>query len=257
MRKTLEARRSSAPARAAVQSAQPEARESHTEHVGGDAVGPSVRVSHRTLNLLRECERCFWLHLHGVRRPDGPNGPWTTIERGLDTVIRHYCAPYRDQDVLPPLLSGRLPGRLVTARVGSYVDPDTGLTLVDRPDECLEVDGGLFAPLDHKTRGWAPNGVRDADRLQLDIYALLLGENGHPLAGYGVLVYYVPVDGELHEGFPFQVYVRTVQTNAERARAWLRRARAVLDLARPPEASPHCAYCAELHMPTLPGTYCS
>jgi hypothetical protein len=209
-----------------------------------DAVCRSVRVSQTTLNLLRECERCFWLHLHGVRRPEGPEGPWPTVARGLDTVISHYCAPYRDQNDLPPLLVQHLGGRLVTVRIGPCVDPDTGLTLVDRLDECLEVDGGLFAPLDHKTRGCAPNGVQDAERLQLDVYTLLLAESGYSVAGYGVLLYYVPVDGELHQGFPFRVYVRKVDTDAQRARTWLRRARAVLDLPDPPEASPGCAYCA-------------
>jgi hypothetical protein len=208
-----------------------------------DAVAQSVRVSATTLNLLRECERCFWLHLHGIRRPEGPEGPWPTIARGLDTVISHYCAQYRDQHVLPPLLFDHLRGRLVTARVDSYVDADTGLTLVDRLDDCLEVAGGLFAPIDHKPRGWAPNGVLDADRLQLDVYALLLAENGYSLAGYGVLVYYVPVDGELHQGVPFRVHVHEVDTDAERARTWLRRARAVLDLPNPPEAAPDCGYC--------------
>jgi len=203
-----------------------------------DAVGQSVRVSQATLNLLRECERCFWLHLHGVRRPGGPEGPWPTITRGLDTVISHYCAPYRDQDMLPPLLSHHLRGRLVTVRVGPCVHEETGLTLVDRLDECLEVDGGLFAPLDHKTRGLAPNGVQDADRLQLDVYTLLLADNGYSVADYGVLVYYVPVDGELHQGFPFKVYVRKLYTDAERARIWLRRARAVLDLPDPPSHQP-------------------
>lgn len=208
-----------------------------------DAVGQSVRVSQATLNLLRECERCFWLHLHGVRRPGGPEGPWPTITRGLDTVISHYCAPYREQHALPPLLFQHVGGRLVSVRISPYVDPDTGLTLVDKLDECLEVDDGLFAPIDHKTRGLVPNGVEDADRLQLDVYTLLLAENGYSVAGYGVLVYYVPVDGELHQGFPFQVYVRKVDTDVERAKTWLRRARAVLDLPRPPEPSPDCAYC--------------
>jgi len=208
-----------------------------------DAVCQSVRVSQTTLNLLRECERCFWLHLHGVRRPGGPEGPRPTVARGLDTVISHYCASYRDQDILPPLLSHHLRGRLVTVRIGPCVHEETGLTLVDRLDECLEVDGGLFAPLDHKTRGLAPMGVCAADQSQLDLYALLLAENGYSVAGYGVLVYYVPVDGELHGGFPFRVHVRKVDTDAERARIWLRRARAVLDLADPPEASPDCPYC--------------
>lgn len=208
-----------------------------------DAVGQSVRVSQATLNLLRECERCFWLHLHSVRRPGGSEGPSPTITRGLGTVISHYCAPYRDQDALPPLLLQHLGGRLVSVRVDPYVDPDTGLTLVGKPDECLEVEGGLVAPLDHKMWGRAPNGVEAADRLQLDVYTLLLAENGYSVADYGILVYYVPVDGELHQGFPFKVYVRKLYTDPERARTWLRRARAVLDLPDPPEPSPDCAYC--------------
>jgi hypothetical protein len=86
-------------------------------------------------------------------------------------------------------------------------------------------------------------GVCAADQFQLDLYTLLLAENGYSLAGCGVLVYYVPVDGELHQGFPFRLCVRKVETDPERARMWLRRARAVLDLADPPEASPDCPYC--------------
>lgn len=200
----------------------------------------SLRVSQTTLNLLRECDRCFWLHHKGIRRPEGP---WPTITRGLDTVISQYCAPYRDQDVLPPLVSERVAGRLVTVRVGSCLDPDTEVILTGRLDECLEVDGRLFAPLDHKTRGSAPHSVQDAHQLQLDVYTLLLAESSYPVAGFGVLVYYVPVDGRLHEGFPFEVYVQCVDTDVERARTWLRRARAVLDMPDPPEASLDCAYC--------------
>jgi hypothetical protein len=208
-----------------------------------DAVCRSVRVSQATLNVLRECERCFWLHLHGVRRPGGAESAWPTIARGLDTVISHYCAPYRDQDVLPPLLLQHLRGRLVAVGIGPCFDEETGLTLVDGLHECLEVDGGLFAPIDHKTSGLAPHGVPPADQLHLDLDTLLLAANGYSLAGYGVVAYYVPVDGELHEGFPFKVCVCKVDTDAERARTWLRRARQVLDLADPPEASPECAYC--------------
>jgi hypothetical protein len=201
--------------------------------------GRSVRISQTTLNLLRECERCFWLHFHGVRRPEAP---WATITRGLDRVITRYCKPYRDGGALPPLLA-HLDGKLVTVRLGAYLDPDTGLVLTGRLDECLEVPGGLFAPLDHKTRDAAPNGVHDAHQLQLDVYTLLLAENGYPVAGCGVLVYYVPLDGDLHEGFPFQVYIHDVDTDPERARTWLRRARAILDLPDPPEAAPDCGYC--------------
>ncbi|MGA9350605.1 MAG: PD-(D/E)XK nuclease family protein [Anaerolineae bacterium] len=213
------------------------------KQISVDAVCQSVRVSQTTLNVLRECERCFWLHLHGVRRPGGSEGSWPTIARGLDTVISHYCAPYRDQNALPPLLLQHLRGRLVTVRTGPCFDPDTGLTLVDRLHECLELDGGLFAPIDHKTQGLAPHGVQEAERLQLDLYTLLLAESGYSVADYGILVYYVPVDGELHEGFPFKVHVHKADTDAERARTWLRRARAVLDLADPPEPSPDCPYC--------------
>jgi hypothetical protein len=199
----------------------------------------AARVSPTALNLLRECERCFWLDHHGLARP---RGPFPTITGGLDRVIKRYCAPYHERGVLPPLLKG-LDGVLATVRVRPYLDPDTGLTLTGRLDECLEVPTGLFVPLDHKTRGSQPDGVHDAYQLQLDAYTLLLAESGHAIAGYGVLVYYVPVEGDLHDGFPFRVYVQKVDTDPEAIKLWLRRARAILELPDPPEAAPDCGYC--------------
>lgn len=199
----------------------------------------AARVSPTALNLLRECERCFWLDHNGLARP---RGPFPTITGGLDRVIKRYCAPYHERAVLPPLLE-ELEGALATVRVRPYVDLDTGLTLMGRLDACLEVPGGLFAPLDHKTRGSEPNGVHDAYQLQLDAYTLLLAESGYAIAGYGVLAYYVPVDGHLHDGFPFRVYVQRVDTDPDEARKWLQRARAVLDLPDPPEAAADCDYC--------------
>ena len=36
-----------------------------------------------------------------------------TITTGLDRVIKEYCNPYRTKDHLPPILEGRLPGKLL------------------------------------------------------------------------------------------------------------------------------------------------
>lgn len=114
--------------------------------------GPSawIELSPHTLALLDECPACFWRHYHGLRRPERPVA---TITTGPDRVIKAYVDRYRPE--LPPLLTGKLLGRLVAHRPRRLVweDPKERLTIVGFPDDLLELDDGRVIPLDHKTRG--------------------------------------------------------------------------------------------------------
>ncbi|MGB6836488.1 MAG: PD-(D/E)XK nuclease family protein [Dehalococcoidia bacterium] len=203
--------------------------------------GTRVKVSPTTLNLLRDCPRCFWFRMNGdLKRPTGPP---PVIGQVLDRIIQAYWNSYREQGSFPPLIPS-VEGRPVPPGVREWSDPTTGLVLAGRLDACIEVDGPLYVPVDHKTRGSPPNGTHPAYQLQLDGYALLLEVNGRPSAGYGLLIYYMPRPGQLHEGLPIAVQIDTVQTDPERAQRWMRDAREVLDLPEPPPSSPACEYCA-------------
>jgi len=211
----------------------------NTKHASGQRKGLSV--SPTRLNLLRDCPRCFWFDLkRGVLRP---RGPMPSIVTKLDRDTNGYWNRYACNGLLPPLLQGKLEGVPVFPRVEAWYDRSTGLYVVGRLDACLRVDSGRHIPVDHKSRGSQPNGTHDAYQLQLDVYHLLLGRNGYSMAGFGLLIYYIPEAGELDAGTPWAVDIQRVETDPPRALVWVAKARDMLELARPPEPSPCCEFC--------------
>ena len=206
-----------------------------------------LKVSPSSLNLLRECARCFWLQLKKETRR--PRSPFPSLPSALDRLAKAACKPYHGADVLPPFLKGTgLEGRLVDPHLKAWQEPDTGLVVSGFLDECLEVPGRGFAPLDHKTRGSRTERINASYYVQLDIYALMLQGNGRQLLGEGILVYFIPeFDVEtpwdpVHP-LPFSVDLRRVRTSVRRAIELVRQARNVLDMAEAPDASERCEHC--------------
>ena len=204
--------------------------------------GP-IKVSPGSLNLLRNCPRCFWLQFReGISRP---KSSFPSLPSALDRLAKAACKPYHGADGLPPfLVAVGLEGRLVEPGLKAWREPDTGLVVGGFLDECLEVPGRGFAPLDHKTRGNKVERINAAYYVQLDVYALMLLGNGRPLIGEGYLVYYIPDSPwDPVRDLPFTIDLRRVRVNPRRAQALVKKARQVLDLTQPPESSPRCDYC--------------
>ena len=209
-----------------------------------------VKLSPANLNLLRDCPRCFWLHqVQGIKRPQGP---MASIAVGLDSKIKAYCNTYRASGALPPLLKDKLPGRLIERLPPSFswVDETLKATLWGKLDDCLQLGGSVYAPLDHKTRASKAADVHPAYQLQMDCYTLLLERNQLPTAKQAFLVYYFPKAGALHDGFPFAVDVKPLDTDLDRAYEMFRQAVEILRQPEPPPSSDACAYCAWLKMMT-------
>jgi len=201
----------------------------------------ALSVSQTTLNLLRECPRCFWFHTkaHVARPRDG----WPSVLVRIDEVVCAYWNRYARRGELPPMFSGTLQGVPVTPNLEAWYDRVTGLYLTGRLDACLKIDGRSFAPVDHKSRGSHPRRISSAYLLQLDLYQLLLEKNGYPSAGYGVLNYYIPDKCDLSKGLALTVEVSLVNTSTDRALDWLVRAREVLEMEDPPAPSDLCLFC--------------
>jgi hypothetical protein len=174
------------------------------------------QLSASTLKLFQECPRCFWLHVN--QKLERPRGPFPSLPSGMDRVLKSYFDAYRKDGALPPLIRGKVEGCLATTTLTlGFNDPATGgARLWGKLDDCLILPNRRLAPLDHKTRASAPEDLSYTQRyyqFQMDVYTLLLERNGHQTSRTAYVVYYFPVDGALHDGFPFRVVVHQIATD--------------------------------------------
>ena len=202
------------------------------------------QLSASTLKLFQECPRCFWFHIN--RKIERPRGPFPPLPSGIDRVLKGYFDTYRKRGTIPPLIEGTLEGRLATnALTLGFNDPAARARLWGKLDDCVELPDERLAPLDHKTRASAPDDLSYTQKyyqFQMDVYTLLLERNGYRTSRSAYVVYYFPIEGVLHQGFPFGVAVHKVATDPEAAyQVFLDACRA---LAEPlPEAGVACEFC--------------
>lgn len=210
-----------------------------------------LRLSPTTgLGLFNNCPRCFWIHYNeGVHRP---RGIFPSLPGGMDLVIKDYFDGFRGG--LPPELEGKIDGELFEDvvllnkwrnwRTGmEYHDKELDATLFGALDDCLKI-GDAYGPLDYKTKGSAPVDG-DSERYyqtQLDVYALLLRENGFAPADHGFLVYYYPKKVGENGVVTFEVQPVRLAVDADRAHRVF--AAAVKTLRGPmPKRHTNCEYC--------------
>ncbi len=202
-----------------------------------------IRLSHTGLELMNRCPRCFWLqYKKGIRQPEGIQ---SRLANRFDGIIKRYFDIFRGIGELPPMLEGKVKGKLEQPFQERYTAPiDEQYEFYGKLDECL-VDRKRHTPVDHKTTSSDPNekGIFPAYQAQLDSYAHLLEANGKPITGIGHLVYYYPIHtNELHEGCKMQFLVQTLKTNPEHTRERIARALTVLR-GKMPTPSADCPFC--------------
>ncbi len=209
------------------------------------------QLSASTLKLFLECPRCFWLHINkDIARP---RGPFPSLPTGMDAVLKRYFDTYRRQGTLPPLIDGKLRGTLSTQGLTlGWADAPLDARLLGKLDDCLILSDGRHAPLDHKTRASAPPDLGYTEKyykFQMDVYSLLLARNGHPISQTAYVVYYYPLAGELHEGFPFGVTVHCVDTDPDGAYKVFQSACRLLagSMPSPAEACGFCQWLKTMH----------
>lgn len=206
------------------------------------------QLSPTTINLYRECPKCFWLHM--TKEVKRPRGIFPSLPGGIDRVLKAYLDRFRDDGSMPPFLAGdplMQGARLAQIKMEiGWTDEKTGWRLYGKLDDCLEWrEKKLFAPLDHKTRGSEPGlDVHPAYQAQLDTYTLLLDKTDRPCGDTGCLVYYYPnADGEFSGSIPFTMQVKPVTLNPDAALENFRAAVKCVEGYDMPESANSCEYC--------------
>jgi hypothetical protein len=162
------------------------------------------RLSPSSLNLMRECPRCFWLEKHKVWKR--PVGIFPTLPGGMDRILKIHFDRFRDRGELPPELA-----KSECRDDGCLLFPDKrllkiwrnrfkGIKWKDKEGNILQgaidnllIRGKKLIVLDYKTRGYdLKDDTAEHYRLQMDIYNFLLRKNGYQTEDYSFLLFYVP-----------------------------------------------------------------
>ena len=208
------------------------------------------KLSPSKLNLFLECPLCFWLNEQGVHRPAGP---FPSLPSGMDLAIKRYFDGYRAKGQLPPELKGKVEGKLFddlnllnvwrNNRKGLSWTDDDGNILMGAIDDCL-IDGKNFIVVDFKTRGFElKEDSTSYYQNQLDCYALLLEKNGMKHPGFAYLIYFIPLEIKEHGEVKFDIQIKKMHVDSQRALKTFNNALKLLKGKRPTKHS-ECKFCA-------------
>jgi len=215
-------------------------------------MGFDYSLSPSTIGVLKDCAKCFYDAK--VLKIERPRGIFPSLPGGVDLVMKN-CFDSNRAEWLPCLRDAMVGTQLwgTVEQVNKLRNWRSGLkctitvkgkvvSLIGALDDLVLEPDHSFSPFDTKTKGKEPaNDGSEYYQSQLDLYALMLRENGMVPSGKGYLNYWYPVQ---FEGGSMQwrnkLYVLNV--SAESGALWLAKAVDVLTGPRP-DATPGCEYC--------------
>lgn len=215
----------------------------------------TYKLSPSRLNLFFECERCFWLKVNeGVERP---SGPFPSLPSGMDQKIKEHFDRFRRKNETPPELeevdidAEPLDDKDFLEKARSWQtepkwrDPETGALLRGGVDDLLRSKTGKIIVMDYKTRGYPPKGKNGAPHYyerQVNLYNLIMRENGYETEEFGLILYYYPDRVNGNGDFVFHRELRKVDVDIPGAKQLVRDAVETLEGEKPTH-SDRCDYC--------------
>lgn len=202
-----------------------------------------IWLSHTGLEILERCPRCFWLkYKKGIYQPEGIV---SRLANRFDAVLKNYFNTYRELGEIPPLVAGKIEGKLQNPFEEKYfarINDKFGF--YGKLDECLVTENEKYVPIDFKTSSSDPRGRETllAYKSQVDDYLFLLEKNNKKIANYGYLIYVYPEHGKLHTSFPMIIHVVKINGNPKNTTDRIEKAIKVLQN-KMPESNQNCAFC--------------
>lgn len=200
-------------------------------------------LSHSAFEEMNRCPRCFWLsYREKIKLPEGIQ---SRLANRFDTILKKYFDVFRQKDQLPPLIQGKIKGKLQKPfRERYYFKFNDEYGFYGKLDECL-IDGDNHIPVDFKTASSDPREKEtlSAYQNQIDEYLFLLEENGKKTAGFGYLIYFFPeMTMELANGFPMMIHIVKIERKVKDIRKRIESAVKILS-GNIPQSAEDCVYC--------------
>ena len=218
---------------------------------------PPMKLSPSSLNDFLECPRCFWLRFNKkIKQPEGPS---STLPRGMDHTLKNHYDNYR-KNGLPPELVGKVAGRLLpdVAKMKEMRKPSFGFQVNEEVwfggalDDALELLDSSVVPLDNKTKGFPPKASHWTHLKQMSGYTLILREKGIATKNLAYLVHWYLDHKHMHPDnpFAFNVRVEEVSTDPDEIKKSILEAVEILKGPMPPmgtrsgaDSDEPCAFC--------------
>ena len=210
----------------------------------------SVTLSPSSLNLLKDCPRCFWIQFNkGIKRP---NGVFPSLPSGMDKILKAHFDSFHDRGLLPPELRKLKDVKLFdnvellevwrNNRKGvEWIDED-GNTLRGAVDSILQ-KGEKLIVLDFKTRGFPlKEDTHEHYQDQLNIYNFLLRKNGFDTEDYAYLLFYHPKEVEEDGDVAFHTDLIKVDISIGNAKKLFKEGVEILK-GEMPEHDEECEFC--------------
>ena len=217
-----------------------------------------LKLSATGLNLLNECERCFWLlKVKEIKRPEGI---FPSLPGGMDKLFKVRYDRFRQLGKLPPEIAHMKDVQLFQdqGKLNKWRNAFTGVKLsrTKKTEMTMAIDDLLLDSedraivIDYKTRGYAPKpGAPDYYGLQLNVYGLGIKFLGFKLNGKACLAYYWPKENlPVSKDFStvdlaFDFLLEEHECDPKKAMDMILKAEETAEKAIMPAPGPECKYC--------------
>lgn len=214
----------------------------------------TFKLSPSSLNLIKDCPRCFWLAQHKVWKR--PAGIFPSLPNGMDKILKIHFNKFRDQNKLPPELCDnnhcndmklfddeeKMKVWQSNFKGVSWTD-ENGNELHGAVDNIL-VKGKKLIVLDYKTRGYPlKEDTAEHYRLQQNIYNFLLRKEGYETEDYFFLLFYIPKEVAETGEVVFNTELVKMKVNVEMAEEAWNKALKMLNENCPKES---CEWCEKI-----------
>ena len=209
-------------------------------------------LSPSTLNLFKECPRCFWLQFNkGIKRPETI---FPSLPSGMDNILKTHFDSFMEKGQLPPELCNSECRELKLFNdkellkawrsnfKGIKTEDKEGNILRGAVDNILEKQDRLIV-LDYKTRGFPlKEDTHKHYQNQLDIYNFLLRKNNYKTEDYAYLLFYHPKEVTKEGKVIFNTDLVKMEINIKNAEnLWKKALKCLKD--KMPKPSKECGFC--------------